>query len=131
MRLRRPAALALGLAALAAGPAPAQEIVVNATIIDRARAEGVIGERHDGYLGFVTGTASDEVRRQVGKTNIKRRVLYGEIAAKRGVTRQDVGTAAGCEIFSRLGVGDYYQLDEGSWRRRAPGEKPPRPSYCG
>ena len=115
----------LGLAlALIAGPGAAQDAVI------AARASGVVGERYDGYLG-VAGPLSPALRAQVGAINIKRRSLFSNLAARRGVAAQDVGIAAACALLGRVAVGEVYLLEEGQWRRRAAGEAPPRPPYCG
>ena len=115
--------LGLALAALA-GPAVAQDAVL------AARASGLVGERYDGYLG-AAGPLSPAVRAQVGAINIKRRSLFSNLAARRGVTSGDVGVAAACALLARVAVGEVYLLNEGEWRRRAPGDAPPRPPYCG
>ena len=115
----------LGLAlALLAGPAAAQDAVI------AARAAGVVGERYDGYLG-AAGALSPSLRAQVSAINIKRRSLFSNLAARRGVTAQDVGVAAACALLGRVAVGEVYLLSEGQWRRRGPGEAAPRPPYCG
>jgi hypothetical protein len=112
-------------AALAlAAPALAQTPAVNA-----ARAVGSVGERYDGYLG-VAGPVSTAVRSQVASINIQRRKLYSNLAARRGVSPADVGITAGCQLLSRVGVGEAYMLAEGGWRRRAPGQAAPIPDYC-
>jgi uncharacterized protein YdbL (DUF1318 family) len=111
-------------ALLAFAPAAAQT-----PAIESARQAGSIGERFDGYIGFVT-TLSGEVRRQVGGVNIRRRSLYTDLATRRGVTVEAVGIAAGCELLSNTGVGESYMLNDGVWRRRAPGQPAPVPSYC-
>ena len=115
--------LALALA-LFASPAAAQQAVI------AARASGIVGERYDGYLG-AAGALSPSLRAQVGSINIKRRSLFSNLAARRGVTSGDVGVAAACALLARVAVGEVYLLSEGQWRRRAPGEAAPRPSYCG
>ena len=113
------AALALGTAPLAA-----QDDVV------AARGAGLIGERFDGYLG-AAGPLPATLRSRVSAINIKRRALYTDLAARRGVGAQDVGYAAACALLGRVAVGEAYMIGEGQWRRRAPGESAPRPSYCG
>lgn len=95
-----------------------------------ARANGIVGERYDGYLG-AAGPLPPALRSQVGAINIKRRSLFSNLAARRGVTSGDVGVAAACALLARVAVGEVYSLTEGQWRRRAPGEAPPRPPYCG
>lgn len=117
--------LFLGLAlGLAAGPAVAQDAVI------AARTSGIVGERYDGYLG-AAGPLPAGLRGQVGAINIKRRALYSDLAARRGVAAQDVGVAAACALLGRVAVGEVYLLSEGQWRRRAAGEAAPRPAYCG
>ena len=98
-------------------------------VVDARRA-GIVGERYDGFMGFAV-TPSPAVRRHVLAINIKRRSLYTDLATRRGVTREVAGIAAGCELLSRVQVGEVYLLSDGIWRRRAPGEAPPRPQQCG
>ena len=110
--------------ALLAAPAAAQT-----PALDAARASGVIGERYDGYIA-VAGPASAAVRSQVASLNIQRRSLYSRLAASKGVSPQDVGIAAGCQLLARVGVGEAYMWTDGAWRRRAAGQGPPVPDYC-
>ena len=110
--------------ALLAGPGQAQDAVIS------ARASGIIGERYDGYLGVVA-TLTPSLRSQVAAINIKRRALFSDLAARRGVSAQDVGVAAACALLGRVAIGEAYQLADGQWRRRASGESAPRPAYCG
>ena len=94
-----------------------------------ARRAGQVGERYDGYLGLVTATPSAELRRQVGAVNIRRRSLYSDLAARRGVTREEVGITAACSLLRRVAVGEYYLSGQGGWRRLAAGQSAV-PSYC-
>ena len=117
--------LAFALAVVSsAGPAAAQT-----SAIEAARKAGIVGERFDGYLGLAA-PASEQVRRQVGGVNIRRRSLYTELATRRGVTIEAVGIAAGCELLAKVKPGELYMLNDGVWRRRAPGQPAPVPSYC-
>ena len=111
-------------ALLLAAPAMAQPAVSS------ARAAGSVGERFDGYLGFA-GPVSPAVRNQVNGVNIKRRALYSQLGTRRGVAPGDVGITAGCELLRRVAVGVAYLLQDGQWRRRAAGDSPPVPDYCG
>ena len=117
--------LAAALVAIAA-PVSAQ---ANPTVA-AARSAGTVGERFDGYLGIVAQT-SEGVRRQVGAINIRRRSLYTSLATRRNVNLQAVGIAAGCELLAEVRPGEMYMLNDGVWRRRAPGQPAPVPSYCG
>jgi uncharacterized protein YdbL (DUF1318 family) len=124
--MRKLVLLLLAFASLvAAVPALAQE---GAAIV-QARRAGLIGERYDGYLGFVANPSAD-LRRQVNAINIRRRSLYHDLASRKGVTPEEVGITAACSLLRRLSAGEYYLLGQGSWRRYAPGRSP-IPSYCG
>jgi uncharacterized protein len=111
--------IALAIAAPAAAQTPA---------VDAARAAGAIGERYDGYLG-VASTVSSAVRSQVARVNIQRRSLYSSLAARKGVSPQDVGITAGCQLLARVAVGQAYMWADGAWRRRAAGQSA-MPDYC-
>jgi uncharacterized protein YdbL (DUF1318 family) len=120
--------LALGAFAVPLGwaPAPAQ----SSPLVASARAQGVVGERIDGYLGYVA-PPSRAVRAQVDAVNIRRRSLYISLAQRRSVTPQDVGSAAACQLMQRGAVGEAYMLADGVWRRRGAGQPAPKPDYCG
>ena len=105
-------------------PASAQTPAVNA-----ARSVGAVGERYDGYLG-VAAPVSAAVRSQVATINIKRRSLYSGLAASRGVSPQDVGITAGCQLLRGVAVGESYMWADGVWRRRVAGHPAPVPDYC-
>lgn len=116
--------LILATAAAAAVPAAAQTPAV-----DAARQAGQVGERFDGFMGLVVAP-SPAVRSQVGTINIRRRALYNRFAASRGVSPQEVGVTAGCQLLARVQVGQAYMLFDGHWRRRLAGQPAPVPEYC-
>ena len=118
--------ISLALLACLAVPAIAQE----APAIAQARAAGAVGERFDGYLGVV-GSVPEPIRRQVGAINIKRRSLYSGLAARKGVSTEEVGLTAACSLLRRVSAGEVYFLAEGGWRRRAAGQGVALPAYCG
>ncbi|HEY5457911.1 MAG TPA: YdbL family protein [Sphingomicrobium sp.] len=107
------------------GSASAQD---PATII-AAKQAGQIGERYDGYLGYVIAPSA-ALRKQVDAVNIRRRSLYSSLAASKGVSPQEVGITAACSLLRRIGAGEYYLPGQGGWQRYAPGRSPV-PSYCG
>ena len=110
---------------LAAAPLPAQ----SSPVIVAARAAGQVGERFDGYLGYVT-SPNTRLRGQVESVNIRRRALYSDLASKRAASRVEVGITAGCELLSSVAVGEAYLLGDNVWRRRTLGEAVPIPTYC-
>lgn len=124
--MRLVALLALALASAVPGEAPAQDY----SQLDAARRAGQVGERYDGYLGFVT-RPTPQLQRQVSAVNIRRRSLYVGLARRRNVTPEIAGFATACELLRNISVGEYYMLQDRVWRRRLAGQPTPRPSYCG
>lgn len=116
-------AFLLVLAALAAAPVAAQS-----PILSEAVQSGQVGERYDGYMGFVV-TPPAQLRRQVDAINLRRRNLYIELAERRNVNPQLVGMTAACQLFSQLPLGEAYMLSDGAWRRRAAAPVA-LPDYC-
>jgi uncharacterized protein YdbL (DUF1318 family) len=119
--------LRFALAAMLVALAPAA--VAQTPTLDSARASGVIGERYDGFIG-IAGPVSSAVRGQVARINIQRRSLYSSLAARKGVSPQDVGITAGCELLARVGPGEAYFYADRVWRRRTAGAPAPVPDYC-
>jgi len=118
--------LVVALVAIAlAAPASAQT-----SALDAARQSGIIGERFDGYMGYAAAPSA-MLRSQVEAINIRRRALYHDLAARKGVSPQEVGITAGCQLLARVDVGQSYMLTDGAWRRRFAGQAVPRPAYCG
>jgi len=114
----------LGLGALGAAPASAQDAVISA-----AKAAGTVGEQADGYLG-IKGTVSGDVRSAVDALNIKRRAAYTDLAAKRGVTVQDMAAVTGCQtLASRVSQGQIYRIGAGNWQTKGAGAIA-LPDYC-
>jgi len=111
---------------MAAAPVAGQ----SSPVIAAARDAGQVGERYDGYLGYVT-SPNAQLQGQVESVNIRRRTLYSDLAARRGASRVEVGITAGCELLASVAVGEAYLLADNVWRRRAPGRALPLPDYCG
>ena len=119
----------LPAAAMAALTMPASTQAQDPATIIAAKRAGQIGERYDGYIGYVI-SPSAALRRQVDAVNIRRRSLYSGLAARKGVSPEEVGITAACSLMRRISVGEYYLLGQGGWQRYAPGRSPV-PSYCG
>lgn len=121
-------AMGIGMAAAVSGGGVAYAMYQDESAA--LRATGKVGEQADGYLGIV-GSPSAALRAQVDAVNIKRRALYTELAAKRGVKIEEAAATTACVILSsRVQPGQYYRLTDGVWRKRD--DTPiPLPTYCG
>ena len=115
-------------ALLLAAPAQAQ----NDAAITQARANGLVGEQADGYLGFVPGASiSADLRGRIEQNNIQRRALYTRRAAERNVSVNEMAAAVACEVFSsRIAVGERYRNEGGQWRQRTASTAVQIPSFC-
>jgi uncharacterized protein YdbL (DUF1318 family) len=105
--------LAIGAALAVAGAsvAYAQDGGLQAAI-----AQGIVGEKADGYLGLAKPAPAD-IKAKVDAINIKRRAAFTPEAAKRGVTLEEWAAAIGCKtLAARVSDGQAYLLPDGVWR---------------
>jgi uncharacterized protein len=82
-----------------------------------ARTDGLIGEKIDGYLGFVS-PPSAAIKALVDDLNIKRKEIYTKSASEPGVnaTVESMAFRNGCRlIVERTAIGEKYQLPSGIW----------------
>ncbi|GAB4530541.1 MAG: YdbL family protein [Amphiplicatus sp.] len=102
------AALAFIASAAAANP-----------IIEQAKADCVIGEQADGYLGVVdSGAASEAVRREMRSINQQRRAAYERLAERNGVTVEVTAKLAAQQLIDRAPSGHCVRDDSGAWIRK-------------
>jgi uncharacterized protein YdbL (DUF1318 family) len=115
------AGLALG-AALPAATALAQpasaDLAAAKTVVDAAKAKGVVGEQGDGLLGFVSASSDAQLKAAVATINAGRADAYRSIAAKTGVSEVNAAQAAAQQVISRLPSGYYYRPLDGGWTRK-------------
>ncbi|KRA84003.1 YdbL family protein [Altererythrobacter sp. Root672] len=123
--------VAISLAAVPTATAGAAAVATSQArdpAYEAARRQGLVGERVDGYLGFVV-PPSPELRRLVRDINIKRKALFIERAKTEGVTAEAYAFTAGCIAIGRTAPGEKYQAPDGTWQTR--GLDPPiRDSRC-
>jgi len=104
--------------ALAATPAAAQAMDSKA-VVDAAKAQGVVGEQADGFLGFVKPSSDPALKAAVDDINSGRAALYREAAAKNGVTPAAAGASAYTTVVqSRIKPGEFYKPAGGGWVRK-------------
>lgn len=94
-----------------------------------ARESGLVGEKSDGYLGFVVPPSS-AVRALVEDINIKRKAVYSKEALANGATVEEMALRTGCRLIAERTVsGEKYQTSSGQWRTRD-GTAPELDSRC-
>lgn len=120
MKLRKYFVIGAAVAALgvAAGAALAQTGQQKA-LIDAAKAQGVVGEQADGYLGFRTGAGPADLTAAVEATNTGRRAAYARSAADAGVTPEVAGARMfESQLMPRISSGQWYRNAQGQWVQR-------------
>jgi uncharacterized protein YdbL (DUF1318 family) len=110
-------ALALFAGLAVASPALAQSAAAKAAV-DAAKAQGVVGEQGDGYLGFVSGQGDASVKAAVDEINAGRAKAYQDIAAKSGASPEAAGQATALQLFAKLPAGYYYRPLGGAWTKK-------------
>ncbi len=95
-----------------------QATVALALTLDEAKAQGLVGEKLDGYIAAVSAAPSAEVQALVSSTNDGRRKVYAELAQRNGITLEAVGVLSGEKLQGAAPSGQYIQLPDGSWRKK-------------
>lgn len=90
----------------------------DALTLDEARAQGLIGEQPNGYLGLVPGQSNAQASTLVEQINAKRRAAYQSVADSNGTSLSSVEALAGRKLIGRLQAGQWFQDPGGQWRRR-------------
>ena len=103
--------LVLLCSGLFAGPAFALSL-------NEAKAQGLVGEKIDGFVGAVVADPSGEVRDLVEEVNRQRRQKYDEVAKERGVPLDAVAKITGEKQLERTPAGQYVAGADGRWRQK-------------
>jgi len=83
--------------------------------LDVAKDNGWVGERYTGYLGIVKPEAG--VKALVDDVNQKRTQVYKDLAAKNGITLQEVEKIAGKKVIEKTKSGNLIDLGNG-WLKK-------------
>jgi hypothetical protein len=86
--------------------------------LNEAKAEGLVGEKIDGFVGTVVADPSAEVRELVERVNRQRRQKYDEVAKERGVPLDAVAKITGEKQLERTPAGQYVAGADGRWRQK-------------
>lgn len=122
-------AAALALAGLVATAVPGAALAqVRDPAYAAARAAGQVGEKMDGYLGYVT-PPSPALRAVIEDINIKRKAVYAQKAQANNATVEEYALTSACLLISQTKPGEKYQAPDGSWQTRGAGA-PMRDARC-
>ncbi|MBB35959.1 MAG: hypothetical protein CME88_11425 [Hirschia sp.] len=88
-------------------------------LLETAKESGVIGERADGYLGFVRAdTASNDLKRRVAEVNAKRREVYTRKSQQTGESLSVIAALTAERQIARVPGGEYYMNKDGVWTKK-------------
>jgi uncharacterized protein len=93
--------------------------ITGAAAIDlaSAKAQGLVGEQANGYLGIPKPPGSAEVQALVADINLKRRELYQQRAAalQPPVSLEQYEAIAGAKLVEAAKPGEYVRGSDGVW----------------
>lgn len=96
-------------------PLLAMDLQQAMSILPTAKAQGLVGEQPDGYLGVVKAEGETAVLVQL--INTARRNEYQKLAAANGLQLADVEMMAGQKAFNKTQSG-HYVLRDGQWVKK-------------
>ncbi|WP_339721970.1 YdbL family protein [uncultured Paraglaciecola sp.] len=83
--------------------------------LDEAKNKGLVGEKDNGYLGVVV--AQQDAQALVADINAKRKAVYADLAAKNGITVQQVEKLAAKKAYDKTSSGHYLWVN-GKWTKK-------------
>lgn len=86
--------------------------------LEEAKATGLIGEKRDGYIGLVQGSAPPAVVSLVEDVNRQRRERYQQIARENGISVDQVAQLAFNKAVDATRSGHFLEDANGRWVRK-------------
>jgi len=96
----------------------AADLAASKAVVDEAKAQGILGEQADGYLGMVTGAAAPDIISAMQAINAGRSQAYAQTSQKTGVTPQAAGEATATQLFEKVPAGQYVKPAAGGWVKK-------------
>ena len=93
-------------------------IAVAGSPLTQPKADGLIGEQANGYLGLVVQNAPADIKKLVAEVNAKRKAGYQKIAAKQGTSLSEVEKVGGNTAIEKTRPGNYIRDANGTWRKK-------------
>ncbi|HUD49967.1 YdbL family protein [Parvibaculum sp.] len=87
--------------------------------LDGAKAEGLVGERQDGYVGVVAANPPADLKRLVDDINLRRRGAYQKVVSQTpGATLAAVEKLAAAKLIAKTPSGQIVQDASGNWVKK-------------
>ena len=92
--------------------------IAAASPLTQPKADGLIGEQANGYIGLVTQNVSAHINMLIKDVNAKRKAGYQKIAAAQGISLAEVESVGGKKALEKTLSGNYVRDTEGNWRKK-------------
>ena len=92
--------------------------VAVASELTKPKADGLIGEQANGYVGLVTENVPADIRRLVDEVNARRKAGYQRIADREGTALSEVEKVGGKTAYEKTLKGNYFRDASGTWRKK-------------
>jgi uncharacterized protein YdbL (DUF1318 family) len=92
--------------------------VAAASPLTQPKADGLIGEQANGYIGLVSQNAPADIKALVKDVNARRKAGYEEIAKRQGTSLAEVEKVGGNKAIEKTLPGNYVRDAGGSWRKK-------------
>lgn len=89
-----------------------------ASPLTQPKADGLIGEQANGYIGLVTQNVPADVKKLVNDINARRKAGYQNIANKQGTSLAEVERVGGNKAIEKTLRGNYIRDASGAWRKK-------------
>src|SRR5687768_9889932 len=89
-----------------------------AITLDEAKAQGLVGEKVDGYVAAVIANPSAEVEELIRTTNEGRRQVYADLAQRNNITIDAVGIVSAEKLREKANRGEFVQSTSGQWEKK-------------
>jgi len=99
--------------AVMAVPVAAQAQVSAKAVVDKAIADGIVGETAAGYLALVNGSASPAVTNAMNEINIGRKSVYTRRAREQGVSIEVLAALTGEKQLAKAKPGTKVLTQQG------------------
>ena len=96
----------------------AVSIASAASPLTQPKADGLIGEQANGYIGLVKQNVPADIKKLVNDVNAKRRAGYQNIAKKQGTSLAEVERVGGNTAIEKTLRGNYIRDASGAWRKK-------------
>ena len=89
-----------------------------ASPLTKPKADGLIGEQANGYIGLVKQNVPADIKKLVNEANANRKKGYQSIAKKQGTSMAEVEKVGGQTAIEKTLRGNYIRDTSGVWRKK-------------